>query len=155
MDKFANGNSWIYCSAHRSSTIAAHVTGCFIKVDMCGDKHMSVLQNFLRQRPAGGERVPRKDGNRCGHCCLKQWHRVLNCYAAGARKRVEDSANVSELLWNAHRCAGAVASAITTTLTKRNCFKITCTEQFHLNCVQRAQCTSRYDIARVGAGMLK
>ena len=65
---------------------------------MCGDRHLSVLQNFLRQRPAGGERVPRKDGNRGGHCFQKQWHRVRNCYAAGARKRVEDSANVSELL---------------------------------------------------------
>ena len=37
-------------------------------VDMCGDKHMPVLQNFLRQKPVGGERVPRKLGSRCGHC---------------------------------------------------------------------------------------
>ena len=59
---------------------------------------MSVLQKFLRQRPAGGERVSRKDGNRCRHCFQKEWHRVRNSYAAGARKHVEDCANVPELL---------------------------------------------------------
>ena len=72
--------------------------GLYTKVDMCGDKHMSVLQNFLRQRPAHGERVPYKLGSQCGHCFQKQWHRVQNCYAAGGRKREEDCANVSELL---------------------------------------------------------
>ena len=72
--------------------------GLYTKVGMCGDKHMSVLQNFLRQRPAGGKRVPRKLGSRCGHCFQKQWHRVQNCYAAGGREREEDCANVSELL---------------------------------------------------------
>ena len=61
--------------------------GLHTKVDMCGDKHMSVLQNFLRQRPAGGESVPHKDGSRCGHCFQRQSHRVQNCYAAGGRKR--------------------------------------------------------------------
>ena len=73
-------------------------SGLYTKVDMYGDKHVSVLQNFLRQRPAGGERVPRKLGSRCGHCFQKQWHRVQNCYAAGGRKHEEDCASVSELL---------------------------------------------------------
>ena len=50
--------------------------GLYNTVDKCVDKHVSVLQNFLRQRPAGGERVPRKLGSRCGHCFQKQWHRV-------------------------------------------------------------------------------
>ena len=72
--------------------------GLYTKVDKCGDKHMSVLQNFLRQRPAGGDRVPRKLGSRCGHCFQEQWHRVQNCYAAGGRKREEVCASVSELL---------------------------------------------------------
>ena len=57
---------------------------------------MSVLQNFLRQRPARGERVPYKLGSQCGHCFQKQWHRVQNCYAAGGRQREEDCANESE-----------------------------------------------------------
>ena len=72
--------------------------GLYTKVDKCGDKHVSVLQNFLRQRPAGGDRVPRKLGSRCGHCFQEQWHRVQNCYAAGGRKREEVCASVSELL---------------------------------------------------------
>ena len=36
--------------------------------------------------------------------------------------------------------------AITTTPTKRNCFKTTYTEQFHLNCVQRNHCGTLVEV---------
>ena len=57
-----SGRKYILCSkAGQSKPYHPQEQHCFntrnwlyTKVDMCGDKHMSILHNFLRQMPAGG-----------------------------------------------------------------------------------------------------
>ena len=80
---------------YNQQTVAAHETG--IKWTCVGTGTCP----YSRTSFAKGMRVAKEFHAKMGtavHCCQKQWHRVLNCYAAGARKCVEDSANVSELL---------------------------------------------------------
>ena len=49
----------------------------YTRVDMCGSRHPSVVHLFPLQKHMVSRRVRRKDGNRSGHCCQKQWPHVL------------------------------------------------------------------------------
>jgi len=95
--------------------------GRYTRVDICGDRHSSVVQLFRLQTHTVGKRVWRTAGNHFGHCCQKQWPCVLNYYNVDARKGVEDYENVSGLPLNVHHSVIAVGTANIMIATRFNC----------------------------------